>query len=97
MVIKVSNEIKVAVLAIVAFALGFWGFKFLKGRNMLTTATTLYVKYGQVDQLQPSSPVFIRGLQVGMVKAKSFTMPTCKPRMNTGLEGCSWSTWPYLT
>ncbi|HMX41118.1 MAG TPA: MlaD family protein [Saprospiraceae bacterium] len=35
---------------------------------MLTTATTLYVKYGQVDQLQPSSPVFIRGLQVGMVK-----------------------------
>lgn len=65
---KISNEVKVAVLAIIAVALGFWGFKFLKGINVLTPAKTFYVKYDNVDQLRPSSPVFIKGFQVGMVK-----------------------------
>jgi phospholipid/cholesterol/gamma-HCH transport system substrate-binding protein len=66
--LKISNEIKVALLAILAVALGFWGFKFLKGINVLTPAKTFYVKYDNVDQLRPSSPVFIKGFQVGMVK-----------------------------
>ena len=65
---KVSNEVKVAILAIIAVALGFWGFKFLKGINVLTPAKTFYVKCDNVDQLRPSSPVFIKGFQVGMVK-----------------------------
>jgi phospholipid/cholesterol/gamma-HCH transport system substrate-binding protein len=65
---KLSNEIKVALLAIVAALLGFWGFKFLKGINVLTPARTFYVKYDNVDQLRPSSPVFYKGLQIGMVK-----------------------------
>lgn len=65
---KIRNEVKIALLAIAALALGFWGFKFLKGQNVLTTAKTFYVKYDNVDQLRPSSPVFIKGFQVGMVK-----------------------------
>lgn len=65
---KIRNEVKIALLAIAALGLGFWGFKFLKGQNVLTTAKTFYVKYDNVDQLRPSSPVFIKGFQVGMVK-----------------------------
>lgn len=65
---KISNEVKVALLAIAALALGFWGFKFLKGINVLSSSKTLYVRYNNVDQLRPSSPVFINGFQVGMVK-----------------------------
>ncbi len=65
---KIRNEVKIALLAIAALALGFWGFKFLKGQNVLTTSKTFYVKYNNVDQLRPSSPVFIQGFQVGMVK-----------------------------
>jgi len=66
--LKISNEVKVAVLAIIAVGLGFWGFKFLKGINVLTPSKTYYVKYTNVDQLRPSSPIFINGFQVGMVK-----------------------------
>ncbi len=66
--LKIRNEVKIALLALIALALGFWGFKFLKGQNVLTTAKTFYVKYNNVDQLRPSSPVFIQGFQVGMVK-----------------------------
>lgn len=65
---KISNEIRVAILAITAVGLGFWGFKFLKGINVLTPSKTFFVKYANVDQLRPSSPVFINGFQVGMVK-----------------------------
>ncbi len=65
---KVSNETKVALLALVALALGFWGFKFLKGINVLTPARVFYVKFSNVDQLRTSSPVFYNGLQIGMVK-----------------------------
>ena len=65
---KIRNEVKIAILATAALGLGFWGFKFLKGMNVLSTSKTLYVKYNNVDQLRPSSPVFIQGFQVGMVK-----------------------------
>ena len=65
---KLNNETKVGILAICALAAAFWGYKFLKGRNVLQTAQTFYVKYSNVDQLRPSAPVFINGFQVGMVK-----------------------------
>lgn len=65
---KLSNETKIGLLAVAAIALGIWGFKFLKGINVLTASQTFYIKYTNVEQLRPSSPVFISGLQVGMVK-----------------------------
>jgi phospholipid/cholesterol/gamma-HCH transport system substrate-binding protein len=66
--IKIRNEVKIALLALAALGLGFWGFKFLKGQNVLSSSKTLYVRYENVDQLRPSSPVFIKGFQIGMVK-----------------------------
>ena len=65
---KLNNEIKVALLAIAAVGFGIWGFNFLKGTNLLTSSTMLYVRYKSVDQLRPSSPVYIKGFQVGMVE-----------------------------
>jgi phospholipid/cholesterol/gamma-HCH transport system substrate-binding protein len=65
---KLSNEVKIGLLALVALALGFWGFQFLKGMNVLSSSKNLYVRYENVDQLRPSSPVFIKGFQIGMVK-----------------------------
>jgi phospholipid/cholesterol/gamma-HCH transport system substrate-binding protein len=65
---KLSNESKIALLAIAAVALAIWGFQFLKGIDILSSSQTFYVRYDNVDQLRASSPVFIRGLQVGTVK-----------------------------
>ncbi|MDX2136070.1 MAG: MlaD family protein [Saprospiraceae bacterium] len=66
--LKINNETKIGILALVALALGIWGFQFLKGINILKTSKTFYVKYANVDQLRPSSPIFINGLEVGTVK-----------------------------
>jgi len=63
-----SKEIKIGILAIVAFALLFWGYKFLLGTNILERSSTFYVEYEDVDNLQISDPVFIKGYKVGTVK-----------------------------
>ncbi len=62
-----SNEVKVALLAIVTFVLAFWGYKFIRGKNILATSNIYYVEYQDVDQMNLSSPVLINGLQVGFV------------------------------
>lgn len=62
-----SNEVKVAILAIVAVALFYWGYKFVRGKNLLSTTNTYYVEYDNVDQLNMSSPVLINGYQIGFV------------------------------
>ncbi len=63
-----SNETKIGVLAIVTIGLFIWGYKFLKGQNILSSSKNIYVKYHDVEQLGVSSPVLINGLEVGVVK-----------------------------
>jgi phospholipid/cholesterol/gamma-HCH transport system substrate-binding protein len=62
-----SNETKVGILAVIAIAILVWGYKFLKGQNILSTSTFLYVEYDNADMLAVSSPVVINGFQVGVV------------------------------
>jgi phospholipid/cholesterol/gamma-HCH transport system substrate-binding protein len=63
-----QKETRIGIVALIAAALAFGGYKFLKGANLLSSSQTFYVKYANVDQLRPSAPIFINGLQVGTVK-----------------------------
>lgn len=65
---KLRNETKIGILAVAAIAFGIIGFKYLQGINVLKASKTLKVRYENVDQLRTSAPVFISGLEVGMVK-----------------------------
>jgi len=62
-----KNEVKIGILAVVAIVLGIVGVKFMKGQNVFSTDNTIFVTYDQVDQLSPSSPVLMNGLQIGAV------------------------------
>lgn len=64
---KISNEFKIGVLAVVSIVLLFLGFNFLKGKKLFSTSTTLFAVYSDVQGLQNSNPVIINGLQVGTV------------------------------
>ncbi|MBK8555560.1 MAG: MCE family protein [Lewinellaceae bacterium] len=66
--LKLRNETKIGIFALVATALAVWGFQFLKGLNMLSRTNEFYVRYTNVAELRPSSYVFINGFQVGTVK-----------------------------
>ncbi len=65
---NIKKEYVTAFVFVVALLIFLWGFKFLKGINVLTSNQIFYVRYSSVDQLRPSNPVFINGLEVGLVK-----------------------------
>lgn len=64
---KLSREIKTAILVIAAIALFIWGYSFLKGKDLFTNYKTLYVEYTNVEGLVVGAPVTINGLNVGKV------------------------------
>ena len=64
---KISREIKVAVLVILSIVLFYWGFVFLKGRNLFDNSNKLYAVYDNVAGLVVSAPVTINGLNIGKV------------------------------
>ena len=70
-----SNETKIGLLAVVSIALLIWGFTYLKGRNILSTSTLMYIEYPRVDMLATSAPVLINGFAVGVV-AKMYLKET---------------------
>jgi len=62
-----SYEIRIGLLATICIAVTIWGYKFMKGKNLLKASNSYYVEYTNVDELAETSPVLIRGLRVGSV------------------------------
>lgn len=69
---KLTKEIKTAVLVIVSILLFIWGYNFLKGKNLFDNSNKLYVVFDSVEGLAPSSIVTIKGVPVGRVNSYSF-------------------------
>ncbi|MFA9198465.1 MlaD family protein [Aquirufa sp. KTFRIE-69F] len=63
-----SNELKVGFLALLAFLILYFGFNFLKGNDVFSTARIYYVEYENVDGLMVSNQVMVNGIEVGKVK-----------------------------
>ncbi|GAB3949406.1 MlaD family protein [Spirosoma harenae] len=66
---KISQEIKVGLLAIVSLMMFYFGFRFLKGSDFFSSTNKYQVVYDNIDGLVPSNPVRINGLSVGRVKS----------------------------
>lgn len=64
---KVSKEIKTALLVIASVALLFWGYNFLNGSNVFSSHRTYYVTYDNVEGLAVSAPVTVGGFKIGKV------------------------------
>ena len=65
---KISKEVKVALLAIVSFVLLYLGFNYLKGVEFFSPYNTYYAEYENIAGLQVSNPVSIQGFTVGRVR-----------------------------
>ncbi len=61
------KEVKLAIFAIVTLALAIWGLKYLQGFNLFTPKLTVFAVYERVDGVRRATPVYINGLQVGLV------------------------------
>ncbi|MEN0006259.1 MAG: MlaD family protein [Bacteroidota bacterium] len=81
-----SNEAKIGILAAVAIALTFWGYKFILGKNVLLKSNVFYVVYEDVDRLMVGTPVVIRGVEVGNVAARDFEVIDGKEQVKITLD-----------
>lgn len=64
-----SQEIKIAVVAIVAIVLLFFGLKFLKGVNMFSNDTTYKLKFEDVTGLSANAPIYANGFKIGSIRS----------------------------
>jgi phospholipid/cholesterol/gamma-HCH transport system substrate-binding protein len=65
--LKVTREIKTAILVIASILLFIWGYSFLKGKDLFTDYKTFYVEYDNVEGLPSSAAVTLNGLNIGKV------------------------------
>ncbi len=66
---KISNELKVGLLTLVALAIFILGYRYLQGKNLFSSQSIYYVLYDDVQGLVASSPVHYKGLAVGLVES----------------------------
>ena len=65
---KISNEAKIGILAVITVVLSIWGYKFLKGQNILDRTLTLSADFMDAKQINKSAPIYFRGVQIGTIK-----------------------------
>ncbi len=66
---KITNETKVGILAVVAITILIVGYGFLKGNDVFSSENEFYAKYDEVSGLTVSKPVLVNGFQIGRVSA----------------------------
>jgi phospholipid/cholesterol/gamma-HCH transport system substrate-binding protein len=64
---KITNEVKVGLLAIAAIVVLVIGFNFLKGSSVFSKPYTLFARFTNIGALEKSNQVKINGLTVGTV------------------------------
>ena len=66
---KVSKELKVGVIFLIAVGLLIWGINLLKGFNIFEKQRYLYAVYHRVDGLQRDNQVLVNGLSIGKISS----------------------------
>lgn len=73
---KIKKEVKIGFLFIATLAIAIWGLNYLKGKDIFTNQRLLYAVYDNINGLQVSNPILVKGYKVGQVKDIHFTDDT---------------------
>ena len=64
---KLTKEIKIALVAIVGILILYFGINFLKGMNLFSTNNTFFITFDDIQGLGASTPIYADGYKVGIV------------------------------
>ena len=64
---KLTKEIRIALVAIVGILVMYFGINFLKGINLFSTNNTYYMTFDDIQGLGASTPIYADGYKVGTV------------------------------
>jgi len=76
--LKLTREIKTAILVISSILLFIWGYSYIKGKDLFTNYKTLYVEYDNVEGIVKSAAVTLNGLVVGNISNITINQTTGK-------------------
>ena len=69
---KLTKEIKIALVAIVGILVMYFGINFLKGMNLFSTNNTYYMTFDDIQGLGASTPIYADGYKVGTVDGMEY-------------------------
>jgi len=69
---KLKREHKTALVVITALAFFIWGFNYLKGKDIFKKYHTYYTVLKNVEGIVTSTPITLKGIQIGTVKDMRF-------------------------
>ncbi|GHT28043.1 mammalian cell entry protein [Bacteroidia bacterium] len=64
-----TKEITTGLITIISLVALYFGLNYLKGANIFKPTNHYYVRMSNVNELQNSSPVYVEGFKVGLVKS----------------------------
>ncbi len=76
---KMSKEIKIALVAVVGILVMYFGINFLKGVSLLVSDSYYYITFKDIQGLGASSPIYADGYKVGTVDAIEFDYGQTEP------------------
>ena len=71
-----TKEAKIGIVTILSLALLYIGINYLKGVNLFKPVNQYYVTFSNVKELTVSSPVFVEGFKVGLVRSINYDYST---------------------
>jgi len=66
--IKISDEVKVGIIALITIVAFIWLYSFLKGQGLFSNTDKYHILYNDISGLEESSPVEVNGYKVGIVQ-----------------------------
>ena len=69
---KLTKEIKIALIAIVGILVMYFGINFLKGMNLFSTNNAYYMTFDDIQGLGASTPIYADGYKVGTVDGMEY-------------------------
>ncbi|MDR0431410.1 MAG: MlaD family protein [Tannerellaceae bacterium] len=73
---KLTREAKIGIVTIVSIGLFYFGLNYLKGVNLFKPVNHYYVTFAKVKGLTVSSPVYVEGFKVGLVRSINYDYKT---------------------
>lgn len=64
---KLTKEIRIALVAVVGILVMYFGINFLKGMNLFSTNNTYFITFDDIQGLGASTPIYADGYKVGTV------------------------------
>lgn len=71
-----TKEAKIGIMTVISIALLYFGVNYLKGVTLFSPSNLYFVSFDNVKDVTISSPVFVEGFKVGLVRSISYDYST---------------------